>query len=50
MGREKSALVVKIIFGHLVPEILQSWASVGLFLYRLYVVDLAFVSGTDERR
>ena len=47
--RRKDGLVVKIIFGHLLPEIFQSGTGVDLFPYRLYVIDLAFEGRADER-
>ena len=50
MERKKGVLVVKIIFGHLAPEILQPWACVRPFLYRFYIMDLAFIRRTDEGR
>jgi len=48
--KKKDGLVVKIIFGHLLPEIFQPGTGVDLFPYRLYIVDLAFEGRTDEGR
>lgn len=47
---KKDALVVNIIFDHLVPEIFQPGTSVDLFPDRLDVIDLAFERRADERR
>ena len=46
--KKKGALVVEIIFGHLLPEIVQPGTGVDLFPYRLYIVDLAFEGRADE--
>jgi len=44
----KDGLVVKIIFGHLLPEIFQPGTGVDLFPYRLDVIDLAVEGRADE--
>ena len=48
--KRKDALIVKIIFGHLLPEILQPGTGVKLLPDGLYIVDLALEGRADECR
>ena len=46
--KRKDVLIVKIIFGHLLPEILQPGTGVNPFPNGLYIVDLALKGRADE--